>query len=209
MNPDNRVKYCHDFFKDGYIDELESNCDIFINSIYLVLNNKMKVNESNVKKELKKYNKRQTLYVKYRLNHEQINLPKDFVVPEEYELDFISESYQSVKYSIERQYQLAFSNIVMLWEMQLFEYCLAIYKKQKNHFDHLINTSIKHTNIQEVDLVKIKEIRHVVNVIKHGQCSNSYKELVNIDSKYLEAYKNEDEIAFNERYYLEIGRAHV
>lgn len=99
---------------------------------------------------------------------------------------------------------------VMLWEQQLFDFLKYFNPQMTNQYKTLKQEYKYYTNIDLGIYPQIEEMRHVVNVIKHGTSSKSFQVLKEQNSKFLkdEIYELFSDV--NERYiYVKINRRDI
>lgn len=204
------MTYWFDILRKDYIKELELSCNIFNNNIIPVAQKTWEREKRQLNKKIKNYKKRQEMYLLYIADSTTYHLPANFIVPEDYEVDSISEEWQMKYCSYQRIIQLAFSNIVMLWEQQLFDFLKYFDPQTTNQYKMLKQKCKHYTNIDlDID-PKIDEMRHVVNVIKHGTSSKSFQALKEQNSKFLKDEIHELFSDVNERYvYIKINRRDI
>ena len=104
------MTYWFDILRKDYIKELELSCNIFNNNIIPVAQKTWEREKRQLNKKIKNYKKRQEMYLLYIADSTTYHLPANFIVPEDYEVDSISEEWQMKYCSYQRIIQLAFSN---------------------------------------------------------------------------------------------------
>ena len=172
--------------KQDYIEELQLSCDMFCENIIPVAKKKWDREREELDKRFEDYLKRVSMCKKYATDPIKYNLPESFVVPEEYELDFWSKEWQMKAYSYHRIMGAGFSNIVMMWEQQLFDYMKYHDNGVENFYNNISKYCLKYTDFDLTNDKRINEIRNVVNSIKHGKDTNSFRALEKNNSKFLE-----------------------
>ena len=192
--------------KQDYIEELTLTCDIFCKELLPIAKSKWNKEENILWQRFKDYHMRSEMLTQYIHNDESQDLPEDFVFPEEYQLDWLLQEWHMKYNSYLRITGMALSNIVMMWEQQLYEQMKYFDVKTNNHYKDISNFCSEYTDYDLVQDKKIKEIRHLVNAIKHGKDTKSYRWLERQNSKYLKPEVASQFSELEERYlYIELS----
>ena len=79
------------------------------------------------------------------------------------------------------------NNLLATWEQQLYSFIQTYTNRNiNNHYKKLKQEFYKNFSLRNNLFEKIEEYRHLVNVLKHGESTNSYTELQKINSKFLQ-----------------------